>query len=185
VSIASTLGGQPPIDPKSELEDFQTPSTKRYDADNDVQALMVNTSKLADVDAADYDAVFYPGGHGPLWDLTDNEDSIALIERFLATNKPIGAVCHATAAFLNVKDTSGEYVVKGKAVTGFTNSEEEAVQLTHIVPFLLEDELIKRGGDYQKVADWNAFAIQDGLVITGQNPQSSELAAEKLIAALA
>jgi putative intracellular protease/amidase len=184
VSIASTLGGQPPIDPKSELEDFQTPSTKRYDADNDVQALMVNTSKLADVDAADYDAVFYPGGHGPLWDLTDNEDSIALIERFLATNKPIGAVCHATAAFLNVKDTSGEYVVKGKAVTGFTNSEEEAVQLTHIVPFLLEDELIKRGGDYQKVADWNAFAIQDGLVITGQNPQSSELAAEKLIAAL-
>jgi putative intracellular protease/amidase len=185
VSIASTLGGQPPIDPKSELEDFQTPSTKRYDADNDVQALMVNTSKLADVDAADYDAVFYPGGHGPLWDLTDNEVSIALIERFLATNKPIGAVCHATAAFLNVKDTSGEYVVKGKAVTGFTNSEEEAVQLTHIVPFLLEDELIKRGGDYQKVADWNAFAIQDGLVITGQNPQSSELAAEKLIAALA
>jgi putative intracellular protease/amidase len=185
VSIASTLGGQPPIDPKSELEDFQTPSTKRYDADNDVQALMVNTSKLADVDAADYDAVFYPGGHGPLWDLTDNEDSITLIERFLATNKPIGAVCHATAAFLNVKDTSGEYVVKGKAVTGFTNSEEEAVQLTHIVPFLLEDELIKRGGDYQKVADWNAFAIQDGLVITGQNPQSSELAAEKLIAALA
>ena len=185
VSIASTLGGQPPIDPKSELEDFQTPSTKRYDADNDVQALMVNTSKLADVDAADYDAVFYPGGHGPLWDLTDNEVSIALIERFLATNKPIGAVCHATAAFLNVKDASGEYVVKGKAVTGFTNSEEEAVQLTHIVPFLLEDELIKRGGDYQKVADWNAFAIQDGLVITGQNPQSSELAAEKLIAALA
>jgi putative intracellular protease/amidase len=185
VSIASTLGGQPPIDPKSELEDFQTPSTKRYDADNDVQALMVNTSKLADVDAADYDAVFYPGGHGPLWDLTDNEVSITLIERFLATNKPIGAVCHATAAFLNVKDTSGEYVVKGKAVTGFTNSEEEAVQLTHIVPFLLEDELIKRGGDYQKVADWNAFAIQDGLVITGQNPQSSELAAEKLIAALA
>jgi putative intracellular protease/amidase len=185
VSIASTLGGQPPIDPKSELEDFQTPSTKRYDADNDVQALMVNTSKLADVDAADYDAVFYPGGHGPLWDLTDNEVSIALIEGFLATNKPIGAVCHATAAFLNVKDTSGEYVVKGKAVTGFTNSEEEAVQLTHIVPFLLEDELIKRGGDYQKVADWNAFAIQDGLVITGQNPQSSELAAEKLIAALA
>jgi putative intracellular protease/amidase len=184
VSIASTLGGQPPIDPKSELEDFQTPSTKRYDADNDVQALMVNTSKLADVDAADYDAVFYPGGHGPLWDLTDNEVSITLIERFLATNKPIGAVCHATAAFLNVKDTSGEYVVKGKAVTGFTNSEEEAVQLTQIVPFLLEDELIKRGGDYQKVADWNAFAIQDGLVITGQNPQSSELAAEKLIAAL-
>jgi putative intracellular protease/amidase len=185
VKIASTLGGQPPIDPKSESEDFQTASTKRYDADTEVQALMANTAKLDDVDAADYDAVFYPGGHGPLWDLTDNVVSISLIEKFLATNKPIGAVCHATAAFLNVKDTSGEYVVKGKAVTGFTNSEEEAVQLTDIVPFLLEDELVKRGGDYQKVADWHAFAVQDGLVITGQNPQSSELAAEKLLAALA
>jgi putative intracellular protease/amidase len=184
VKIASTLGGQPPIDPKSESEDFQTASTKRYDADTEVQALMANTAKLDDVDAADYDAVFYPGGHGPLWDLTDNVVSISLIEKFLATNKPIGAVCHATAAFLNVKDTSGEYVVKGKAVTGFTNSEEEAVQLTDIVPFLLEDELVKRGGDYQKVADWHAFAVQDGLVITGQNPQSSELAAEKLLAAL-
>ena len=185
VSIASALGGQPPIDPKSELEDFQTASTKRYDADSEVQALMTNTTQLADVDAADYDAVFYPGGHGPLWDLTDNEVSIALIENFLAANKPVGAVCHATAAFLNAKDASGEYLVKGKAITGFTNSEEEAVQLTNIVPFLLEDELIKRGADYQKVADWNAFAIQDGLVITGQNPQSSELAAEKLLAALA
>lgn len=185
VKIASTLGGQPPIDPKSESEDFQTASTKRYDADTEVQALMANTAKLDDVDAADYDAVFYPGGHGPLWDLTDNVVSISLIEKFLAANKPIGAVCHATAAFLNVKDTSGEYVVKGKAVTGFTNSEEEAVQLTDIVPFLLEDELVKRGGDYQKVADWHAFAVQDGLVITGQNPQSSELAAEKLLAALA
>jgi putative intracellular protease/amidase len=185
VKIASTLGGQPPIDPKSESEDFQTASTKRYDADTEVQALMANTAKLDDVDAADYDAVFYPGGHGPLWDLTDNVVSISLIEKFLATNKPIGAVCHATAAFLNVKDTSGEYVVKGKAVTGFTNSEEEAVQLTDIVPFLLEDELVKRGGDYQKVADWHAFAVRDGLVITGQNPQSSELAAEKLLAALA
>ena len=185
VSIASALGGQPPIDPKSELEDFQTASTKRYDADSEVQALMTNTTLLADVDAADYDAVFYPGGHGPLWDLTDNEVSIALIENFLAANKPVGAVCHATAAFLNTKDASGEYVVKGKSITGFTNSEEEAVQLTNIVPFLLEDELIKRGADYQKVADWNAFAIQDGLVITGQNPQSSELAAEKLLAALA
>jgi len=185
VSIASTLGGQPPIDPKSESEDFQTAATKRYDADSEAQALMANTAKLADVDAADYDAVFYPGGHGPLWDLTDNVVSISLIEKFLAANKPIGAVCHATAAFLNVKDASGEYVVKGKAVTGFTNSEEEAVQLTDIVPFLLEDELVKRGGDYQKVADWNAFAVQDGLVITGQNPQSSELAAQKLLAALA
>lgn len=185
VTLASPAGGQPPIDPKSELEDFQTAATKRYDADADVQALMANTSVLAEVNATDFDAVFYPGGHGPLWDLTDNPDSIALIEDFLEANKPVAAVCHATAAFLNIKDAQGEFVVKGKAVTGFTNSEEDAVQLTDIVPFLLEDELIKRGGDYQKVADWNAFAVQDGLLISGQNPQSSELVAEKLLAALA
>jgi putative intracellular protease/amidase len=184
VSLASPAGGQPPIDPKSELEDFQTAATKRYDADSAVQALMANTEVLANVDAADFDAVFYPGGHGPMWDLTDNTVSISLIENFLAANKPVAAVCHATAAFLNIKDAAGEYVVKGKAVTGFTNSEEDAVQLTDIVPFLLEDELIKRGGDYQKVADWNAFAVQDGLLISGQNPQSSELAAEKLLAAI-
>jgi len=184
VTVVSPAGGQPPIDPKSELADFQTPSTKRYDVDNQVQALMAKTTKLADVEASDYDAVFYPGGHGPLWDLTDNVVSISLIESFLAANKPVAAVCHATAAFLNIKDAAGEYVVKDKAVTGFTNSEEDAVQLTDIVPFLLEDELIKRGGKYQKVADWNVFAIQDGLVITGQNPQSSELAAKKLLAAL-
>jgi putative intracellular protease/amidase len=185
VSLASPAGGQPPVDPKSELEDFQTASTKRYDADSDVQAVMAKTAVLSSVNVVDYDAVFYPGGHGPLWDLTDNTDSIALIESFLAANKPVAAVCHATAAFLNVKDTDGEYVVKGKGVTGFTNSEEEAVQLTAVVPFLLEDELIKRGGDYQKVADWNAFAIQDGLLISGQNPQSSELVAEKLVAHIA
>ena len=184
VTLASVAGGQPPIDPKSELEDFQTAATKRYDADTDAQALMANTAVLSDINAADFDAVFYPGGHGPLWDLVDNRDSIALIEQFLAANKPVAAVCHATAALLNVKDAQGEFVVKGKAVTGFTNSEEDAVQLTDIVPFLLEDELIKRGGDYQKVADWNAFAVQDGLIISGQNPQSSELAAEKLLAAL-
>jgi len=185
VSIVSPLGGKPPIDPKSEQADFQTPSTKRYDADSDVQALIANTAKLSDVKAADYDAVFYPGGHGPMWDLTDNALSIALIEGFLAANKPVAAVCHASAAFLNVKDTSGQYAVKGKTVTGFTNSEEEAVQLTNIVPFLLEDELIKRGGNYHKGDDWSVFAVQDGLLITGQNPASSELAAEKLLAAIA
>ena len=184
VTLASVAGGQPPIDPKSTLEDFQTESTQRYDNDESVKALMANTAILTEIDSADYDAVFYPGGHGPLWDLTDNRVSIALIESFLATNKPVAAVCHATAAFLNVKDGAGEFMVKGKAVTGFTNGEEDAVQLTAVVPFLLEDELIKRGGDYQKAADWNAFAVQDGLVISGQNPQSSELAAAKLIAAL-
>lgn len=185
VTLVSPAGGQPPVDPKSELADFQTESTKRFDSDSATQALMANTTKLADVTAADYDAVFYPGGHGPLWDLTDNADSIALIEAFLASSKPVAAVCHATAAFLNVKDSDGNYAVKGKAVTGFSNTEEEAVQLTNIVPFLLEDELVKRGGEYQKVADWNAFAIQDGLLISGQNPASSELAAQKLLAALA
>ena len=185
VTLASPAGGQPPIDPKSEMEGFQTASTKRFDADPQAQALVANTAKLADMSAADYSAVFYPGGHGPLWDLTDSVDSIALIENFLAANKPVAAVCHATAAFLNIKDTNGEYLVKGKAITGFTNSEEAAVELTDVVPFLLEDEFVKRGGDFQKVADWNAFAVQDGLLISGQNPASSELAAKKLLAALA
>lgn len=181
VSLASPKGGQPPIDPKSELNDFQTSSTQRYYADKQTQNLLTQTSTLKSLNIEDYDAVFYPGGHGPLWDLTDNKDSINLLEQFLLANKPIAAVCHATAAFLNLKDSSGEYVVKGKAITGFSNSEEDAVQLTDIVPFLLEDELIKRGADYQKVADWNAFAIQDGLLISGQNPASSELVAEKLL----
>ena len=184
VTLASPQGGQPPIDPKSELDDFQTPSTHRYDADKEVQALIANTAKLENLDSDDFDAVFYPGGHGPLWDLTDNADSIRLIENFLASDKPIAAVCHASAAFLNIKDPAGEFYVKDKAVTGFTNSEEEAVQLTDVVPFLLEDELIKRGGKYNKVADWSAFAVQDGLMITGQNPASSELAAQKLLASL-
>jgi putative intracellular protease/amidase len=184
VSVVSVAGGQPPIDPKSELEDFQTPSTKRYNADNEAQTVVANTRKLSEVDPFGYDAVFYPGGLGPLWDLTENADSISLIENFLTANKPVAAVCHASAALLNVKNAAGEYIVKGKEVTGFTNSEEEAVQLTDIVPFLLEDELKKRGGKYHKVADWNAFAIQDGLLITGQNPASSELAAQKLVATL-
>jgi putative intracellular protease/amidase len=184
VTLASPAGGQPPIDPKSEMADFQTEATKRYDADPSAQALMANTAKLDDVKSSDFDAVFYPGGHGPLWDLTDNAVSISLIESFLEAKKPVAAVCHATAAFLNIKDTNGELVVKGRAVTGFTNSEEEAVQLTEVVPFLLEDELVTRGAKYQKVADWSAFAIQDGLLITGQNPASSELAAQKLLVAI-
>jgi len=184
VTLASPAGGQPPVDPKSELEDFQTDWPRRFDADTQAQALVANTAKLAEMNAADYDGVFYPGGHGPLWDLTDNSESVALIESFLSANKPVAAVCHAPAVLLNVKDANGEYAIKGKAVTGFTNNEEAAVQLTDIVPFLLEDELIKRGADFQKVADWNAFAVQDGLLISGQNPQSSELAAEKLLAAL-
>lgn len=185
VALASPAGGQPPIDPKSELPDFQTASTERFDADDHVKVLLANTGILADMKAEHYDAVFYPGGHGPLWDLTENTDSIALIEQCLMREKPVAAVCHATAALLNVKDAQGEYVVKDKLVTGFTNSEEKAVQLSEVVPFLLEDEFVSRGGNFQKVSDWNAFAVHDGLLITGQNPASSELAAAKLLAVLA
>lgn len=184
VTLASPAGGQPPIDPKSELADFQTDATRRFDADSDTQAKLANSLVLADVKQDEFDGVFYPGGHGPLWDLTDNTDSIRLLESFVAAQKPIAAVCHASAAFLNLKDTEGEFLVKGKAVTGFSNTEEDAVQLTDIVPFLLEDELIKRGANYQKTDDWHVFTLEDGLVITGQNPASSEQTAEKLIARL-
>lgn len=185
ITLASPAGGQPPIDPNSDTEDFQSESTRRFAKDSDAQLQLKNTKVLATLNAADYDAVFYPGGHGPLWDLTENADSISLIESFLAAGKPVAAVCHATAALLNVKTGDGEFAVKGKVVSGFTNSEEEAVQLTDIVPFLLEDELVKRGAEYQKGADWAAFAVQDGLIISGQNPASSALVAEKLMKHLA
>ena len=184
ITLASPLGGQPPIDPSSEMDDFVTEATKRFDEDAETKQQLANTVALSSVNEADYDAIFYPGGHGPLWDLATDTKSIKLIEDFLAANKPVGAVCHASAVLLDVKDNTGEFAVKGKAVSGFTNSEEAAVQLTDIVPFLLEDELIKRGADYQKVDDWNAFAVQDGLIISGQNPASSELVAEKLLAHL-
>lgn len=184
VTIASPQGGQAPIDPTSKLEDFQTEATARYDNDTAAQAKIASTVKLSSLSESDFDGVFYPGGHGPLWDLTDNTDSISLIESFLKAGKAVATVCHASAALLNVKQASGEFAIKGKAVTGFTNSEEAAVELTEVVPFLLEDELIKRGGEYQKAEDWHAFAVQDGLIITGQNPASSALAAEKLLAQL-
>jgi len=181
ITLASPSGGQAPIDPKSELDDFQTPATVKYYADAETQALIANTNVLAEMNAEDFDAVFYPGGHGPLWDLASNDNSIELIESFLKANKTVATVCHATAVLLNIKDSAGEYAVKGKAISGFTNSEEAAVELTDIVPFLIEDELIKRGADYQKTDDWHAFAVQDGLFITGQNPASSVLVAEKLL----
>ncbi len=181
VTLATPKGGQAPIDPTSTLEDFQTAATTRYDSDAAAQAKITNTVQLSSLNESDFDGVFYPGGHGPLWDLTDNTDSITLIESFLNAGKAVATVCHASAALLNVKQASGDFAIKGKAVTGFTNSEEEAVQLTEVVPFLLEDELIKRGGEYQKAEDWHAFAVQDGLIITGQNPASSALAAEKLL----
>jgi putative intracellular protease/amidase len=181
VILATPQGGPAPIDPTSTLADFQTAATDRYDSDAVAQAKIATTVKLSSLNEADFDGVFYPGGHGPLWDLTDNTDSITLIESFLKAGKAVATVCHASAALLNVKQPSGEFAIKGKAITGFTNSEEEAVQLTEVVPFLLEDELIKRGGDYQKAQDWDVFVVQDGLLITGQNPASSALAAEKLL----
>jgi putative intracellular protease/amidase len=184
VTLATPKGGAAPIDPTSTLEDFQTTATARYDSDATAQAKIATTVVLSSLNESEFDGVFYPGGHGPLWDLTDNTDSITLIESFLNADKAVATVCHASAALLNVKQASGDFAIKGKAVTGFTNSEEEAVQLTEVVPFLLEDELIKRGGEYQKAEDWHAFAVQDGLIITGQNPASSALAAEKLLAHL-
>ena len=166
------------------VEEFAAPYYAFIDAGAEVTVATPKGGQAPIMKQDDFDAIFYPGGHGPLWDLTDNTDSIALIESFLQANKPISSVCHAPSAFLNIKDPSGEYFIKGKTVTGFTNSEEAAVQLTDIVPFLLEDEMKKRGADYKNTADWTAFAVQDGLMITGQNPASSELVAEKLLAQL-
>ncbi len=180
ITIASPKGGQPPIDPKSAAPDAQTPATVRFNADKETQEILANTVKLETVDQAGFDAVFYPGGHGPLWDLANDKNSIALIESFYKHNKPVAAVCHAPAVFKNTKGADGLPLVKDKKVTGFTNSEEAAVQLTDVVPFLVEDMLKENGGDYSKSDDWAAYAVEDGLLITGQNPASSELVAEKL-----
>lgn len=184
LTIASPKGGQPPIDPKSEAPDAQTESTKRFSRDQDLQTKLADTLKLADVNAADYDAVFYPGGHGPLWDLANDEKSIALIEAFYNAQKPVALVCHAPAALVKVKASNGQPLVKGKQVTGFSNTEEEAVQLTDVVPFLLEDELKNLGGLYSKGEDWGSYVLKDGLLITGQNPGSSEEAARVLLTKL-
>lgn len=181
ITIASPKGGQPPIDPKSASEDFQTPATERFYADKETQAILSKTVKLETIKQADYDAVFYPGGHGPLWDLAEDKNSIALIEDFYNNNKPVAAVCHAPAIFKHTKNTDGTFLVNGKKVTGFTNGEEEAVELTSVVPFLVEDMLKSNGGMYSKKADWNPYAVEDGLLITGQNPASSELVAELLL----
>lgn len=180
IDIATPLGGQPPIDPKSADPSAATEDTKRYDIDVELQAKLKNTLILSEVKEADYDAVFYPGGHGPLWDLATDKNSIALIESFYTNHKPVAFVCHAPAALKNVK-VNGAYLVKGKKVTGFTNSEEEAVGLTKVVPFLLEDVLKENGGIYSKTEDWHPYAVEDGLLITGQNPASSKLVAEKLL----
>ncbi|KKO89808.1 MULTISPECIES: type 1 glutamine amidotransferase domain-containing protein [Sphingobacterium] len=184
VTIASPKGGQPPIDPKSALPDFQTEATKRFDADKELQTKLANSLALDTINEQDYDAIFYPGGHGPLWDLTNDKTSVALIESFWAHNKPVAAVCHAPAVFRYVKDSNGQPLVKGKKVTGFSNSEEEAVQLTAVVPFLVEDELVKLGAQYSKGEDWHSYVVKDGHLITGQNPASSEETAKALFTLL-
>jgi putative intracellular protease/amidase len=181
ITLATPKGGAAPIDPSSAAPDAATAATARFDKDTIAQGIIANTNVLADINPDDFDAVFYPGGHGPLWDLANDATSIALIEKFNRQEKPIAFVCHAPAALKSVKNADGTPLVKGKKVTGFTNTEEAAVQLTDIVPFLVEDMLIKNGGIYSKKEDWAAYALQDGNLITGQNPASSELVAEKLL----
>lgn len=181
VTIASPRGGQPPLDPKSDLPENQTELTRRFRKDNAAQTQLANTVKLADIRAEDYVAIFYPGGHGPMWDMPDDAKSIALIEAFVKADKPVGAVCHAPVALVNVRGKNGEYLVKGKRVTGFTNAEEEAVGLTGVVPFLLEDRLKERGGIFSKAANWAPYVQVDGKLVTGQNPASSRPGAEELL----
>ncbi|MDR3431219.1 MAG: type 1 glutamine amidotransferase domain-containing protein [Rouxiella aceris] len=185
ITLASPQGGNPPLDPKSNEPDFQTEETHRFEADSAAMAQLASTVRLDSVSQADYDAVFYPGGHGPLWDLAEDKHSIALIEAFLAANKEVAFVCHAPGVLRHVKTPAGKPLVEGKKVTGFTNTEEEAVGLTEIVPFLVEDELIAKGGIYSKGADWSSYVVSDGLLITGQNPMSSTATAEQLIKQLA
>lgn len=184
VTLASPKGGQPPVDPKSALPDFQTAATKRFDSDSALKDKLSNTLKLSEVSADEYDAIFYPGGHGPLWDLAQDKNSIALIEAFANQGKPVSAVCHAPAVLLNAKRGDNIPLIKGKRVTGFSNSEEAAVGLTDVVPFLLEDELKDKGGEYSQGDDWSPYCITDGLLVTGQNPASSEAVAEVVLSML-
>ena len=181
VALASPNGGQPPLDPKSDEPDFQTEATERFKGDGDAQAALANTLKLSDISPGDYDAVFYAGGHGPLWDLAEDSNSIALIETMYASGKPVAAVCHAPAVFRHTKAPDGTPLVKRKSVTGFSNTEEDAVQLSSIVPFLLEDELKAKGANYSKSNDWHPYAITDGNLITGQNPASSDPVAKAVL----
>ena len=184
VVLASPAGGQPPLDPKSNEPAFQTELTRRFEADAAAGAQLANTLRLDSVSQADFDAVFYPGGHGPLWDLAEDANSIRLIESFLAANKPVALVCHAPGVLRHVKNPDGSPLVKGKEVTGFTNTEEAAVELTDIVPFLVEDELKAKGAVFKRIEDWASYVVTDGLLITGQNPASSAAGATALLQAL-
>jgi len=184
IVLASPKGGQPPLDPKSNESDSQTDDTRRFEADPQAKAQLANTVRLDSVSQADFDTVFYPGGHGPLWDLAEDKHSIALIESFLAADKPIALVCHAPGVLRHAKSAQGDALVKGKKVTGFSNAEEAGVGLTDVVPFLVEDELKAKGGVYSSGPDWGAYVVQDGLLITGQNPGSSSDTAKRLLAAM-
>ncbi|WP_026186915.1 type 1 glutamine amidotransferase domain-containing protein [Ensifer sp. BR816] len=184
ITLASPNGGQPPLDPKSDEPLFQTELTRRFNADEVAKAQLAETVRLDSIDQKDFDTVFYPGGHGPLWDLAEDPNSIKLIESFVAAGKPIALVCHAPGVLRHVTNADGTPFVQGRYVTGFTNSEEEAVGLTKVVPFLVEDELIGLGAVFSKVKDWGVHTVVDGQLITGQNPASSVEAAEALVAAL-
>jgi putative intracellular protease/amidase len=181
ITLASPKGGQPPLDPKSSDPAMQTDATRRFAADGAAQTALASTLTLDEVRAEDFDALFYPGGHGPLWDLAEDPRSVALIERFQALGKPVGAVCHAPAVLRHVRGADGQPLVKGCQVTGFSNSEEAAVQLTDVVPFLVEDMLKANGGQYSSAADWHSHVAVDGLLVTGQNPASSEASAAALL----
>lgn len=182
ITLASPKGGQPPLDPSSDTDDAQTDATQRFKGDDKAQNALANTEILSKISASGFDAIFYPGGHGPLWDLAEDSDSKALIESFAENDRPIGAVCHAPAVFQHTVTADGKPFVSGKTVTGFTNSEEDTAGLSDVVPFLVEDMLRANGGDYKKGEDWGSFVVVDGKLVTGQNPASSEEAAHKLLA---
>ena len=181
ITLASPKGGQPPLDPKSDDPASQTSVIQRFKNDKEAQQALANTVKLSNIKAEDFDAVFYPGGHGPLWDLSEDRDSIALIEALYAAGKPVAAVCHGPAVFRHTKMPDGLPLVQGKSVTGFANTEEAVIGLTGIVPFLVEDLLKNNGGNYSKAEDWQSYVVTDGNLITGQNPASSEAAARALL----
>ena len=181
ITLASPKGGQPPLDPKSNEVDFQTQTTRRFEQDPELKAQLSQTQKLSEINVAEFDAVFFPGGHGPLWDLVDDQHVIALIEQVITDQKPLAVVCHASAVVKNVKTPEGQPFAQGKKITGFSNSEEEAVQLSDVVPFLIEDVFKAQGAQYVKGADWQSFVVKDGLFVSGQNPASSEAVALELL----
>ena len=184
VTVASPKGGQPPLDPKSDEPEAQTDATRRFKGDGAAQSALASTLELSKVQAEGFDAVFFPGGHGPMWDLAEDGDARRLIEAFAKKGQPIGAVCHAPAVFRHAEGPDGKKLVAGKRVTGFANSEEQGVGLTDVVPFLLEDMLKQNGGKYEKGADWQSHVVRDGMLVTGQNPASSAAAAKQLLALL-